>query len=220
MTVDSNVKARSSSADALLRKGRRFILSAPSGAGKTTLCRAILDRFPAMRYSVSHTTRKPRPGEVPGVDYFFISPDEFQKKLGANRWAEWASVHGNQYGTSADFLDAQAAAGRDVLLDIDVQGAKQILARYPNHTVAIFILPPSMDILKERLIVRGGDSEAEIEKRLSNAIEEMAQKDLYHHVIVNDQLPTAIEELAALIEAYRAASQPVKTDTESEGDIG
>jgi len=183
--------------------GRRFILSAPSGAGKTTLCRALLDRLPNLRYSVSHTTRSPRPGEQNGVDYFFISADEFQKRLEADRWAEWARVHDNFYGTSADFLESQAAAGRDVLLDIDVQGAKQILARYPEHTIAIFIMPPSLAVLQQRLTGRSADSPAEIEKRLRNAADEIAQKALYHHVIVNDRLTEAIDALVSLVESYR-----------------
>jgi guanylate kinase len=194
----------------LEHRGHRFILSAPSGAGKTTLCRAVLDRFPAIRYSISHTTRKPRPGEVDGIDYFFITPDEFQEKLRANRWAEWAAVHGNYYATSADFLESQSAAGRDVLLDIDVQGAKQILARYPDRTVAIFIMPPSMAVLKERLTARGAEDSAEMEKRLQNAVEEMAQKDLYHHVIVNDRLPEAIHALSTLINRYRTEKLPAE----------
>jgi guanylate kinase len=188
-------------------KGHRFILSAPSGTGKTTLCRAILNRFPDLCYSVSHTTRKPRPGEQDGIDYFFISVEEFQERLRADRWAEWASVHDNYYGTSADFLETQAAKGRDILLDIDVQGAKQILARYPERTVAVFIMPPSLEVLKERLTARSADSISEIEKRLKNAENEMARKEMYHHVIVNDHLPDAIQALASLIEAYRSGKR-------------
>jgi guanylate kinase len=199
------------------QNGHRFILSAPSGAGKTTLCRAILDRFPTMRYSISHTTRKPRPGEVDGSDYFFITPDEFQKRLSANRWAEWANVHDNYYGTSADFLEIQSAAGHDVLLDIDVQGARQILARYPDRTVAIFIMPPSMAVLKERLAARGAENSVEMEKRLRNAVEEMAHKDLYHHVIVNDRLPEAIRELTALISRYQTEKSPAECSSGSGG---
>jgi len=203
---------------ALERRGYRFILSAPSGAGKTTLCRAVLNRFPTMRYSISHTTRKPRPGEVDGVDYYFITPGEFQERLTAKRWAEWANVHGNCYGTSADFLEFQSAAGHDVLLDIDVQGAKQILTRYPEQTVAIFIMPPSMAALKERLTIRGAESSAEMEKRLQSAIQEMARKDLYHHVIVNDRLPEAIHALSALIAAYRTGKLPAEPPTGSGGE--
>ena len=202
----------------LKQNGHRFILSAPSGAGKTTLCRAILEQFPAMRYSISHTTRKPRPGEVNGIDYFFITPDEFQERLGENRWAEWANVHGNYYGTSVDFLESQSAAGHDVLLDIDVQGAKQILARYPDHTVTIFIMPPSMTVLKERLIARGAENNAEMEKRLQNAVGEMAQKDLYQHVIVNDHLPESIRKLSALISKYRMGKLPAKRPKSSDGE--
>ena len=172
-----------------------------------------------MRYSVSHTTRQPRPGEVNGVDYFFISPDEFQEKLKAGRWAEWANVHGNYYGTSADFIESQVAAGHDVLLDIDVQGAKQILTRFPDRTVAVFIMPPSMDELKKRLSSRGSDSIADIEKRMQNAVREMAQKDLYHHVIVNDRLPEAVDALTALIDAYRGGKLPGKRKPEPDGGI-
>jgi guanylate kinase len=182
---------------------RRYILSAPSGAGKTTLCRALLDRFPDLSYSISHTTRGPRHGEQEGIDYFFISTDEFQERLRNNRWAEWARVHDNYYGTSADFLETQAAAGRDVLLDIDVQGARQILARYPEGSVAIFIMPPSLAILEKRLIDRSADSPEQIEKRLQNAADEMAQKEMYHHVIVNDRLPEAIDALVSLVDSYR-----------------
>lgn len=204
----------STSSGPLASGGRRYILSAPSGAGKTTLCRAILDRFPDLRYSVSHTTRPPRPGEKDGVDYFFISTDVFQERLRNNRWAEWARVHDNFYGTSADFLEAQAAAGRDVLLDIDVQGAKQILARYPERTVAIFIMPPSLAVLKARLTGRSADSPEQIEKRLRNATDEMAQKEMYHHVIVNDRLTEAIDALAFLIDAYRSGKEGTVSDTD------
>lgn len=207
MTDCTTGKANSTSSASQASGGHRFILSAPSGAGKTTLCRAILDRFPDLSYSVSHTTRPPRPGERDGVDYFFISAEEFQERLHSNRWAEWARVHDNFYGTSADFLEAQAAAGRDVLLDIDVQGAEQILTRYPERTVAIFIMPPSMDILEKRLTGRSADSPEQIQKRLRNAIDEMARKEMYHHVIVNDRLTEAIDALASLVDSYRSGKK-------------
>lgn len=207
MTGCTTGTAGSTSSGSQASGGLRFILSAPSGAGKTTLCRAILERYPDLSYSVSHTTRQPRPGEKDGVDYFFISTEEFQERLRGNRWAEWARVHDNFYGTSADFLEAQAAAGRDILLDIDVQGAKQILTRYPERTVAIFIMPPSLAVLEKRLTGRSADSAAQIEKRLRNAAEEMAQKDMYHHVIVNDQLAEAIDALASLVDLYRSGKE-------------
>lgn len=175
-------------------KGRLFIISAPSGAGKTTLCRAIRERLPALRYSISHTTRAPRPGERNGVDYFFISFDAFQQKIKENAWAEWAEVHGNYYGTSAAFINRHLALGHDILLDIDVKGARQILSHYPE-SITIFIMPPSMTVLRERLTGRGTDSEETIRRRLANAEQEMAQKHLYKHVVVNDSLPETLQTL-------------------------
>lgn len=191
--------------------GNRFIISAPSGAGKTTLCGAIRHRFPDMRYSVSYTTRAPRAGEQNGIDYHFISQDEFKDRLARNLWAEWAEVHGNYYGTSAEFLEKTVADGKDILLDIDVQGARQILSRFPD-SVAIFIMPPSMAALKDRLTGRGTDAEADIERRLKNAVQEMAQQNLYHHVIINDQLETAISEFTRLIDDYRAGRRTCRSE--------
>jgi guanylate kinase len=173
-----------------------FIIAAPSGGGKTTLCREVRKRFSDMLYSVSHTTRKLRDGEQEGVDYYFI-----------NKKAEWALVHGNYYGTSADFLDKGLADGRDILLDIDVQGTRQILEHYPN-SVALFILPPSLEVLQQRLKARGTDSAESIAVRLKNAEKEMSQQDLYHHLIVNDQLSKAVPELISIIENYRTADNP------------
>jgi guanylate kinase len=183
-------------------KGRLFIISAPSGAGKTTLCNALLKHFPDMTISISHTTRAPRKGEQEGVDYFFITEQEFQSGIKNNQWVEWARVHDHYYGTSAKFIDNTTAAGIDILLDIDVQGARQLFKRYPE-SVGIFILPPSLGALRHRLESRGGDTWAVIEKRLSAAEDEMAQKDLYHHVIVNDDLQNAVEQLIAIVNTYR-----------------
>lgn len=183
--------------------GRLFIMSAPSGAGKTTLCKAILERFPDMRYSVSFTTRNPRPGETEGEDYHFIDRETFQQRLTDNLWAEWARVHDHFYGTSAVFIENALAEGRDVMLDVDVQGALQLMERYPE-SVSIFIMPPSMEILKQRLASRGTDDPDEIEKRLFNAQKEIVQKDRYHYVIVNDRLSETIAELSTIIETYRS----------------
>ncbi|MGD2269109.1 MAG: guanylate kinase [Desulfobacterales bacterium] len=182
--------------------GRLFVISAPSGAGKTTLCRAVRKRFPDMLYSVSYTTRSPRKGEKNAIDYHFISLAEFEKGITENRWTEWAQVHGHYYGTSAEFLDINLAVGRDILLVIDVQGAIQILAKYPD-CITIFIEPPSMATLRHRLKLRGLDSEGAIEQRLRNARDEMAQKYHYRHVIINDQLAAAAKDLITLIERYR-----------------
>ncbi len=183
--------------------GHLFIISAPSGAGKSTLCRAMRDHFPDLLYSISYTTRAPRKGERNGVDYHFILPDDFEKGISRHRWAEWAEVHGNYYGTSAEFLDNELSAGRDILLEIDVQGTRQILQRYPDG-ITIFILPPSLEILKQRLQVRGTDSPEVIAVRLANAQKEMAQKDVYRHIVINDLLRDAIEKLATIFEKYRS----------------
>lgn len=182
--------------------GHLFIISAPSGGGKTTLCRAVLERFPEMLFSVSYTTRKPRKGEKHGVEYYFISQDDFEKGIEKGEWAEWAEVHGYFYGTSAEFLDRNLASGKDILLDIDVQGTVQLLKRYPD-SITIFILPPSFDTLKKRLESRGSDSQEAIARRLAIAEKEMAQKDLYRHVIVNDQLSASVDELISIINRYR-----------------
>jgi len=185
-----------------LQRGHLFIISAPSGAGKTTLSRAILKRFTNMLYSVSYTTRSSRKGEQNGVDYHFISKEAFKRDIEMGRWSEWAEVHGNYYGTSAEFIEKGLSSGRDILLDIDVQGTIQILKRHPD-SVTIFVLPPSMNTLKQRLEMRGTESKTVLRRRLENAKKEMAHKNLYRHVIVNDQLLSAIEELISIIERYR-----------------
>ncbi|MBW2239107.1 MAG: guanylate kinase [Deltaproteobacteria bacterium] len=185
-----------------LHRGHLFIISAPSGAGKTTLSRAIRKRFTDMVYSVSYTTRSPRKGEQDGVDYHFISKEAFKKDIETGRWSEWAEVHGNYYGTSAEFIEKGLSSGRDILLDIDVQGTIQILKRHPD-SVTVFVLPPSMDTLRQRLEMRGTESKTVLNRRLENAKKEMAHKNLYRHVIVNDQLLSAIEELISIIERYR-----------------
>ena len=179
-----------------------FIIAAPSGAGKTTLCREVLKRFADMLYSISYTTRPLRNGEQEGVDYHFITAGDFKNGIATGKWAEWALVHGNYYGTSVNFLDNGLAEGRDILLDIDVQGTRQIIEHYPD-SVAIFILPPSLEVLEQRLIARGTDSTENISVRLQNAKKEMAHQDLFHHTIVNDELSKAISELISIIECYR-----------------
>jgi len=182
-------------------KGVLFIISAPSGAGKTTLCRYVRERFTDMTYSVSYTTRLPRPEEQPGVDYHFINRDEFERGICNRQWAEWAKVHDNYYGTSAAFLDRIIGQGDNVLLDIDVQGARQILKRYPQ-AVTIFIMPPSLDELRIRLQNRAADSPGTIAKRIKNAAQEMEMRHHYRHIIVNDCLNDAVKQLLALIGRY------------------
>ncbi|MBS3731696.1 MAG: guanylate kinase [Desulfobacterales bacterium] len=197
-------------ATAHTEKGCLFILSAPSGTGKSTLCKRILSRFPDMRYSVSYTTRPPRTGETEGADYHFISREEFERRIREGRWAEWAEVHGNYYGTSADLLEADLTAGHDILLDIDVNGARQIREKFPE-SVAVFIMPPSMEVLRHRLEKRSSDPPEVIAGRLKAAEEEIACSSEYTHVIINDELETAAAELIELIESYRDAGKRLHT---------
>ncbi len=187
------------------RRGRLFIVSAPSGAGKTTLCAGLLERMPDMARSVSYTTREPRPGEKHGLDYFFIDEDTFRNGIDAGRWVEWARVHENYYGTAADTIEQSLVDGIDMILNIDVQGADQISARFPD-CVRIFIMPPSLEELKRRLENRGGDDEAAMKVRMAAAEKEMARKDNYQHVLVNDDLDRAIEELTHIVSGYRTSS--------------
>ncbi len=198
-----DVKKAQAKADASLsnRPGHLFIISAPSGAGKSTLCQAMLDHFPDLLYSVSYTTRSPRQGEQNGVDYFFITKDDFENGIARHQWVEWAEVHGNYYGTSADFLDKKLLGGHDILLDIDVQGALQILKRYPE-AITIFIMPPSLEMLRQRLEARGTDSPDAVAVRLDNARKEMAQKDVYRHIVINDRLADATADMINIFENY------------------
>lgn len=182
-------------------QGHLFVVSAPSGAGKTTLGRALRNVYPDIRYSVSHTTRKPRQGEKDGVDYHFTDTKNFVDMRDRGCWAEWADVHGHYYGTLAKNLEQALSDGHDILLDIDVQGTLQILKRYPD-AVTIFIMTPSLDILKQRLSKRGTEDSQSIEKRLRNAEAEIAKKSIYRHVIVNDDLPTAIAEFIRIVGEY------------------
>jgi len=181
--------------------GTLFVLSAPSGTGKTTICNQLCHLVPDLVFSVSTTTRPPRTGERPGVDYHFVSIAEFERKIEDGLWAEWARVHDNYYGTSAEFLDAALAKRQTVLLDIDVQGAYQIRKCYPD-CVTVFIMPPSMGALQSRLEARRTDDAATIAKRLANARAEIAQSDQYHHIIINDDLQTAVDEMVTLISQY------------------
>lgn len=183
----------------VVKKGKLFIVSAPSGAGKTTLIKKVLDRFDSLSYSVSHTTRSPRAGEVDGRDYFFVSASDFERKIEENQLLEWAKVHDNYYGTSREFVERTLADGTSLLLDIDVQGADQIMAS-DLVPVTIFIMPPSFEELETRLRKRGTDSETVIEKRLKNARIEMEKKGSYRHVLVNDDLDEAIQALIKIFE--------------------
>lgn len=184
------------------RKGRMFILSAPSGAGKTTVAQQILAQVPQLKRSISYTTRTPRAHEKEGVDYFFISLEEFQQKIAAGEFLEWAVVHGNYYGTSQTVIQRELEAGWDFLLVIDVQGAASLQKRKVDG-VFIFLLPPSLESLVTRLRQRGSESEAEIVKRLDRAREEMLLYWRYDYVVINDTVPEAVKTLESIIYAER-----------------
>jgi guanylate kinase len=183
------------------KHGNLFVVSAPSGSGKTTLCKALLKHYPDIVYSISTTTREPREGEKDGVDYHFMEKEAFIEKLNSRCWAEWALVHDHYYGTSAEFLNEMLLSGKDILLDIDVQGMRQILEHYPD-AVTIFIMPPSLDELRNRLEKRGTDNRETIEKRLGNAEEEISSQELYRYVIINDRLEEAINEFIEIVGSY------------------
>ena len=184
------------------RRGSLFVVSAPSGAGKTTLCREVRERVPGLAYSISVTTRAPRPGEIDGTDFRFVSEAEFRRRLESDEFAEWAVVHGNYYGTQAQPLEAALGRGEDVLLDIDTQGAGQLRLRYPE-AVLIFIVAPSMAELEQRLRERRSNAQQDIARRLARAREEIALWRRYDYLIVNQDVKDAVEQLTAIVQAER-----------------
>jgi guanylate kinase len=182
--------------------GRLFIVSAPSGAGKSTLCSAVRRNLGDLAYSVSYTTRPPRSGEREAVDYHFISEAEFKRGIDEERWAEWARVHGNYYGTSARWIQETLNSGQDILMDIDLQGARQMVRRFPD-AVTIFIMPPSLAELERRLRQRAADSLQDIDLRLQNAKDEIDQRGFCRHELLNDDINRATQALVDLIEVHR-----------------
>jgi guanylate kinase len=183
------------------REGLILIISAPSGAGKTTLCQHLLKRFPAMRESISYTTRDPRPGEVDGQDYIFVSREQFQTMIAEDAFAEWAEVHGNLYGTALKTLEDARKNGIDLVLDIDCQGAMKLKENFEGG-VYTFILPPSMAELRRRLECRSSDAQDVIERRIVRAAEEIREARWYDYIIINDVFEDAFEELSAIVLAH------------------
>lgn len=184
------------------RRGSLVVVSAPSGAGKTTLCHEVRSVMPDLAYSISYTTRTPRPGEVDGQHFHFVDVTTFKAMADRNEFAEWAVVHDNFYGTRAEPLEQTLAGGLDILLDIDTQGARQLRARYPE-AISIFIVAPSLRLLEQRLRERKSDAPQEIARRMARAREEVASWREYDYLIVNRDLKEAVDQLASIIEAER-----------------
>ena len=188
-----------------IRTGKLFVLAGPSGVGKGTIVRELVSRDPeGLSLSVSVTTRAPRPGEVDGVDYFFVDDDAFDRMIRAGELLEWAEIVGHRSGTPRGFVEDRMAAGRDVVLEIDVVGASQVRERVPG-SVLIFVDPPSMEELERRLRGRGTETEERIRLRLETADWELEQREWFDHVIVNDDLERASSQVAAIIDASRSA---------------
>ena len=193
--------------------GLFLVVSAPSGTGKTSICREVMKMFPDIRFSVSHTSRPPRPGEVAGKDYFFVSRDEFEAMIARGEFVEWAENYEQLYGTSASILDNFVRENRDVILDVDPRGAKALRTRYPA-AVFVFILPPSLEELKNRLRKRGHEDEEALAIRFGNAVAEMGEVMWYDYVIFNDKLSEAIDLLRAIYLAEKNRGERRKADIE------
>jgi len=184
-------------------RGTLFVVSSPSGGGKGTIIRHVLDVVENLSYSVSYTTRAPRQGEVDGREYFFVNQRSFEEMVAAGEFLEWACVHGKLYGTAKNQVIEETNAGSDIILEVDVQGAASV-RQLLMDSVSIFILPPSYEVLKKRLIARGTDSPEELEVRLRNAPDELKQYSAFDYVIINDEIDRASAQLASIIYAERA----------------
>ncbi|MFN3815979.1 guanylate kinase [Brevundimonas sp.] len=186
------------------RRGVLLIVASPSGAGKTSLCRRLMADHGGLELSISMTTRPIRPGEVDGRDYNFVSHDEFQRLVDQDAFLEWADVHGQRYGSPRAPIDRALAEGRDVLFDIDWQGAEQVARKCPEDAVRVFILPPSLEELRRRLITRSQDAPEVIERRIKNAKGEIEHCDVFDYVFVNDDFDRSYAELAHIYHAERS----------------
>jgi guanylate kinase len=187
----------------LRERGRLIVVSSPSGGGKGTLIRRVLKEVSGLGYSVSYTTRQPRLGEVHGRDYFFVTPEKFIEMMRAGEFLEWANVHGNLYGTARAQVERELAEGRDIILEVDVQGAESVRAK-AERAVSIFILPPSFETLSARLTARGSERPDDLTLRLKNSRGEVERYVEFDYVIINDEVERAARQLAAIILADRA----------------
>jgi guanylate kinase len=189
--------------------GALFVVSGPSGAGKTTLVHRLLDAFPTLKFSVSATTRTPRAGEVDGKDYHFLTPEQFETKIAARAFLEHAHVYGNRYGTLAEPVHQSLAMGESILLEIDSQGATQVRAAMPE-AVTVIVVPPSLEVLEQRLRARSTDTQETIARRLREADEQLASIGDFHYLVVNDDLDASSRTLAAIVvaELHRVARHP------------
>ena len=182
--------------------GQFFVFSAPSGTGKSTITEALMDRFDSLAYSISHTSRPPRGTEQDGIDYHFVTESTFREMIERNAFLEWAEVHGHLYGTAFDAVKAQMSAGSDILMDVDVQGGRNVKKQFPE-SILIFLLPPSFEILQKRLTARGTDTPAVIEKRMAQASEEIKHCSWYDYIVINDDLEKAVFEAQSIIVSGR-----------------
>jgi guanylate kinase len=186
----------------VLEKGLLIVISGPSGAGKGTLCKEVLQHNPNIGYSTSCTTRSPRAGEVDGENYFFITKDKFVEMIGSNGFLEYANVYDNYYGTPRKYVEEQLSQGRDVILEIDIQGALKVKENFPEG-VFIFIMPPSMDELKNRIKKRGSETEESLVKRFSSAFKEINYASQYNYIVINDVVEDAVKRLESIITAEK-----------------
>ena len=196
--TDINSPAQHTEASGIL-----FVVSSPSGGGKGTLIDRVLKEVPDLSYSVSFTTRAPRNGEMDGREYFFVTPEKFEQMVAANEFLEWAHVHSKRYGTSRQQVFREISEGRDIILEVDVQGASSV-RQLIDDAVSIFILPPSFEVLKQRLLARGTDSPEELDLRLRNAPRELEHYSAFQYLIINDDADRAASKMRAIVHAERA----------------
>ncbi len=184
-------------------KGKLIIISSPSGGGKGTLIKEVRAMLPDLGFSVSHTTRPQRFGEENGREYFFVSREDFDRRISGGEFLEYAEVHGNLYGTSINESEKVSRSGKDLIVEIDVQGALQILEKLPDESISIFILPPSFEVLRARLTARGTEAPEQLATRLRNAFNEVLQYDKFKYVVINEDVPTASRQIVSIIVGER-----------------